>query len=59
MDRDANNKSIKASFRELSRRFHPDKTKNKNPLLEELFVLLQTAYDGLYKVCKMNALLVM
>jgi len=50
VDRDANNKSIKASFRELSRRFHPDKTKKKNPLLEELFVLLQAAYDGLYKV---------
>ena len=45
VDRDAPKVEVKARFRELSKLFHPDK--NGGPLFDEVFLLLQAAYDGL------------
>jgi len=45
VDREAAKSDVKSRFRELSRRFHPDK--NKSEIAGHIFVALQLAYDGL------------
>jgi len=52
VERGSTEKEVKARFRKLSRRFHPDKTRHGMSKAEaevrgDLFVLLQRAYDGL------------
>jgi hypothetical protein len=50
VDRQADKKVVKARFRELSRSFHPDKLLHhpeKKEKFEQIFVLLQNAYQGL------------
>jgi curved DNA-binding protein CbpA len=45
VDRDAPKEEVKARFRQLSKLFHPDK--HGGPLFNEVFILLQAAYEGL------------
>ena len=50
VERDASKGDVKSRFRELSRSFHPDKLVNqpeKKELYERIFLLLQSAYQGL------------
>lgn len=50
VDREASKSEVKSRFRELSRSFHPDKLVHhheKKELFERIFVLLQSAYQGL------------
>ena len=51
VDRYADPKEVKAMFRALSRKFHPDKQQTtgiiRENMTKEVFVLLQQAYDGL------------
>jgi len=45
VERNAPKADVKARFRQLSKHFHPDK--KRGPLFEQVFVLLQAAYEGL------------
>ncbi|KAL7548022.1 hypothetical protein ACHAWF_011305 [Thalassiosira exigua] len=50
VERDSSKNDVKSRFRDLSRIFHPDKLidqPGKRELFERIFVLLQSAYQGL------------